>query len=130
MAISKPNKGKAADIDGLSAEHLIYAHPSLTAKITKLFELMLHSGSVPDGFGRGLTFPVPKSNRNAHSTSADEYRAITICPIISKVFEHCILFKVEDFLNTSSRQFGFKRFTSCMHANYILKETVDYTTLI
>jgi exonuclease III len=127
-AVNKIKKGKAADRDGLTVEHIMYAHPIVISLIGKLFNLMLKSGFAPDGFGKGLSFLIPKTSRHPSFVKSDDFRVITICPIISKIFEHCVLLEIEDFLTTSSRQFGFKKFTGCNHANFLLKETVDYFT--
>jgi len=34
-------RGKAADIDGLSVEHLQYSHPVLSVLLSKLFKLIV-----------------------------------------------------------------------------------------
>jgi len=54
------------------------------------------------------------------------YRAISISPIISKIFEHCILSRYGDFLATSPNQFGFKKNLSCGHAIYSVRKVVDH----
>jgi len=87
-SITGLKKGNAADYDGLSAEHFEYAHPSITCC---LFSLMLYAGYVPDAFGNNLTFPIPKDKNKTISASMDDFRPISICPIMSKIFEHCIL---------------------------------------
>ena len=43
-------RGKAAGIDGLSAEHLIYSYPCLSVLIAQLYQLMITSLYVPRGF--------------------------------------------------------------------------------
>jgi len=52
--------GKAPDYDGLTAEHLQYAHPclGLTIIISRLFELILAYRVVSDGFGFGPSHPI------------------------------------------------------------------------
>ena len=121
-------KGKTSDYDGITAEHFLYAHPAVTSVILKLFQLIVKYGIVPDGFCNGLTFPVPKSSSRCHTASADDFRPITICPVMSKIFEYCLLLKLEKLMKTSTRQFGFKKGTGCNHATYLLKETIDYYT--
>ena len=128
MAMSKIKKGKSADYDGLTAEHFIFAHPCQTVITSKLFNLMLQSGFVPDGFGKELSFMIPKASQRIKSATTNDFRVITICPVIFKIFEHCVLIEIEDKLVTCSRQFGFKKHTSCSHANFLFKETVDYFT--
>ena len=48
--------GKAPGIDGLSAEHILYAHPTVVIVLCKLFALIAECCFVPDGFfAIGLT---------------------------------------------------------------------------
>ena len=124
-AISELKRGKAAGIDGLTAEHLQACHPILVSLLVKLFNTMLIAEYVPDAFGVGLSIPLPKSlSENLHSSEA--YRCITVSPVISKVFEKCVLEKVQALLITSHLQFGFKKKLSCSHAIYSLNTTVDH----
>jgi len=39
----------------------------------------------------------------------DDYRGTAISPVISKVFEHCLLDYFQISLNSGDSQFGFKR---------------------
>ena len=48
--IADLNQGKAAGIDGLTAEHLLFAHPALSVLLAKLFQLMMAYGYVSNGF--------------------------------------------------------------------------------
>jgi len=58
--IAKLKRGKAADLDNLTAEHLIHSHPILSVILCKLFNLILISGYVPTGFGYSYTVPICK----------------------------------------------------------------------
>ena len=49
--ISKMKTGKAQDADGLTIEHIDYAHPALKLLLSKLFNYCLHAGVVPTRFG-------------------------------------------------------------------------------
>ena len=42
--------GRASDVVGLTAEHLFYCHPVLSVILSKLFQLVLTSCHIPDGF--------------------------------------------------------------------------------
>ena len=44
----------------------------------------------------------------------------------AKVFEHCILRRFSDFLNTHDSQFGFKKFLGCSHAIYCVHNIVNH----
>ena len=56
----------------------------------------------------------------------DNYRGITLSPILSKLFELFMLLRFSDFLQSSELQFGFKENFSCAHAIYIVKKVLHY----
>jgi len=124
------NKGKAAGLDGLTSEHLQHCHPAVFSLLTRLFNLMVYGGTVPDAFGLSYTVPLPKSNYAAKSKSltVEDFRGISISPVISKIFEKCILERYSKFLETSDNQFGFKKNSSCSHAVYSVKCVIDNFT--
>jgi len=84
--IVKMKRGKAAGLDGLTAEHLQFCHPILPCVLAKLFNIMMHYGHVPDSFGLSYTVPIHKGNCNIHSKTAtvDDFRGISISPVFLK----------------------------------------------
>jgi len=60
--------------------------------------------------------------------TCDDFRAIAISPLISKVFEHCFLSRFQYLLDTSSNQFGFKKGVDCRHAIYTVHNIVKQAT--
>jgi len=58
--------------------------------------------------------------------SYDDFRGITIDPVISQIFECCLLTYFEKYLLTDKRQFGFKKGIGCSHAIHIVKKTIYY----
>jgi len=117
-------------LDKLTAEHIKYGHPCVVLIITKILNLLVVYEYVPVAFGGSLTFPIPKSCTHKYEDSVDNYLGILVSPIISKVFEHCLLNKFGKSLTSSEFQFGFKSQSSCSHAHYALHYTVDYFTLV
>ena len=83
---------KTGGQDELAAEHLVYAHPYIVVLLCDLYRFMADTGFVPDAFGRGLIIPLVK-DRSGCLNDLNNYRAITISPVISKLFE-LILLKV------------------------------------
>jgi len=124
-AVSELKRGKAASLDGLTAEHIQACHPIIISILVKLFNMMLLFEYVPDAFGNGLSIPLPK-NLSGPMNSVDAYRCITVSPVLSKVFEKCLLEKLQNYLSSSTLQFGFKKKMSCSHAIYTLSTSVDY----
>ena len=83
-ALAVLKSGTAAGFDGIAREHLIYSHPSLVVCLVLLFNVMCYHGSVPNDFGVGITVPLVK-DRLGNITDANNYRGISLCPVISKV---------------------------------------------
>ena len=55
----------------------------------------------------------------------DDFRGISISPVISKLFEMAILDRFSVYLTTSDHQFGFKKNLSCRHAIYCVRNVVE-----
>jgi hypothetical protein len=123
--INKLKRGKAAGLDGLTPEHLLHAHPGVVILLTHLFQLIIQSGTVPTDFGCGLIIPLVK-NIDGDVTSSDNYRGITLSPVISKVFELVLMEMNGDKLTSSPLQFGFKPKSSCNHAIFTLRMLVKH----
>jgi len=49
-----------------------------------------------------------------------------LSPIISKVFENCVIFLYGNYLKSNSRQFGFKENLGCTDAIYCVRSVIDY----
>ena len=90
--IFKLQRGKAADFFNLSAEHLLFCHPIISVLLSKLFCLITTTRYISVGFNFNFNYivPVPKpKDCRTKATTCDDFRAIAISPLISKVFEHC-----------------------------------------
>ena len=88
--ISVLKRGKAADIDGLTCEHILFSHPVLTVSITRLFQLILLTQHTPSGFKYSYIVPIPKlKDTRTKAISRDDFRGIAITPILSEIFEYC-----------------------------------------
>ena len=123
--LSAMKGGKSFDESGISVEHLHYAPLSLLIRLTYLFNMMLKHAFVPEQFRSGFMIPIIKDHQGDHS-DPNNYRGITISPIISKLFEHILKNIFLDYLTTSNYQFGFKKKSSTTTALHCLKETVNY----
>jgi len=62
--------------------------------------------------------------------NVDHFRGVSISPVISKVFEHCVFERHSDYFVTSCNQLGFKKGSSCKRAIYTLKCAVNSTVNI
>jgi len=123
--IDKLKRGKAAGLDSFLAEHLIYCHPILLCNLAKLFNSMLRCSYLPVEFGLSYTAPLPiVSGYRTKSQSYSDFCDIAISSIISKVFEHCILFRYDCYFRRNANQFGFKRGIGCSQAVYTFRKIV------
>jgi hypothetical protein len=128
--VSEFSCGKAAGFDLLTAEHLKFCQPVVLCSLKLLFSLMVSVGYVPDAFGCGITVPLPKSSSGGVPSSVNEYRGITLLPVVSKLFECTLLKCMTPYLNSSSSQFGFKKGHSCSHAVFSVRKIVDMFSLL
>ena len=77
--------GKACGPDELLAENLKHPHPILLIMHLKhLFRMILIHAFVPDSFGIGISIPLLKDVNDV-----ENYRVITLSPVISKLFKQC-----------------------------------------
>jgi len=112
--------GKAARSDGLTAEHLEYAHPALVVHLMFLIHVMLSYGYVPEAFGLGLIVPLAKDKLDNHN-KAENYKGITLTPLTSKLFESVIFQLTESKLQMDTLQFGFKKALAAQMLFYLWK---------
>ena len=117
--------GRAGGPDGLMAEHLIHAHPSLLYHLCILFRSMATHSFVPQDFAEGIIVPLVK-DKTADLCNVNNYRGITLTPVISKLFESILLHKCDDVLLTDDLQFGFKKSVGCPQAVFTLRTVVEY----
>ena len=126
ITISKMGSGKAPGWDALSVEHITCCHPVVYCIVADLFTAMLANGFIPKSFGMGITVPIPKGDKVSSVSSVESFRGITLSPIMSKWFEHCILLVFSKYFETSVNQFGFKAKLGCSHAIYVVRRVTDY----
>lgn len=120
VAIKQLNTGKAADEFGLVAEQLKCSKDILVPLITSTFNQIVTNKSVPDVFRVGIVTPVLKKSKDA--TNLDNYRGITVTPILSKLFEYTILPRLSMNVDQSSLQFGFSKGLSPLMAALLISE--------
>ena len=77
-------------------------------------------GFVRNDFGKGITTLLLKDKLGSQN-QVDNYRAMTVSPLISKFFEYCLLDRFEHILVFSDLKFGFKHKFSCTHAIFFIE---------
>jgi len=76
-----------------AAEHVTLAHPVIGVYLSLLFNILFQHSMVPlvpDDFGRGIVIPLLK-NLDGNKFASDNYRGITLSPVISKLFEFVMM---------------------------------------
>jgi hypothetical protein len=124
-AINKMNDG-ISQTDNIHSEHLKICsktnYNNLSSFISRLFTSMICHGYIPEEMLLGEIRPIIK-NKFGDLSSSDNYRPVMNSSNLFKLFEYCILNKLNIELNT--RQFGFRKGTSTVMAATVLKETVS-----
>lgn len=69
--------------------------------------------------------PIIKDRQDDFS-ALNNYRPITISPVISKFFEMVLLDKFSKFMVTDDLQFGFKKGVGCSNAIFALRQVIEY----
>jgi len=126
LAIAKQDNGKSPGFDNLTTGHLTHCHPQILSLLATLFNLMLSCGIVPYDFGIGITIPIPKDENLCGAQNVEGFRGITLSPVLSKVFEHCLITLFQKYLVTAEKQYAFKSKSGCPHAIYVLRNVIDY----
>jgi hypothetical protein len=93
-----------------------------------LLEKMVNEGKTPHLLNIGLITPILKDKNECHFDIRNS-RPITISDCIPNIFEKYVMDEITSKLSDTPCQFGFKSYSSCMHANYMLKEIIMYYKL-
>jgi len=64
---------------------------------------------LPRGFGLNYTVPIPKCDSRSRSLTVDDFKGISISPVISNIFEMAVLDRYSDYFQTPDNQFGLKK---------------------
>ena len=83
--MSELKRGKAAGLDEITSEHILFFHPALSLVLTRLFNIMLVNGVLPYNFCESYTVSIPKTeNTGVKELNVSDFRGISICPVIKK----------------------------------------------
>jgi hypothetical protein len=116
VALENLKRGKAAGLDDITAEHMVYAHPIIIVVLSKLFNLLMATSYVPPSFRKSYLVPLVKGDASGRSLLCNNFRGICINSTISKLFEKVALRILDEFFPTEANQFGFKIGVGCNHA--------------
>ena len=80
---------------------------------------------MPTDFGCGVIIPLVK-NIDGDMTSSENYRGITLSPVIRKLFELVLMEMVGEKLTSSPLQFGFKAYSSHFYTSDVSKAFLQF----
>ena len=104
---------KASGPDGIPARLLKECSSQISPKLCCLFNLSLYSGRIPSEWKSADVTPIHKKETKE---SVENYRPISLLPIISKALERCVYQRFYEHVAhlVSERQHGFLRNRSCV----------------
>ncbi|XP_065645758.1 uncharacterized protein LOC136076212 [Hydra vulgaris] len=117
---------KSYDCFGISAEHLKNSRSNnLLMLLASFYNSMLTNGKVPKYLSTATIIPLVKSYKTSLE-NPNNYRGISILPIFTKLLEYLIVHICPDITESHSHQFGFKKNSSTLHAEFLLSETIKH----
>ncbi|CAF1140494.1 unnamed protein product [Brachionus calyciflorus] len=120
-----PN-GKSKGFSDTSNEMFKYGACETLIKIIKKFmEKIIQFGKIPKFFNIGIIKPIVKDDQKS-ANDLNNIRPITIYDTISNIFEKIILNEISKTHEDPNKQFGFKKNSSCSHAVFTVKETINF----
>ena len=127
VAIKNLSNGKSPGLDNLSGEHLKHVSEYLLIPLSLLFTAMLTHGIMPVEMMKTCILPILKSKSKSVNDKLNYmYRPICLSNILSKVFENILYNRLEDYLYTTSNQFGFKKNVGTEMCVFALKEVIRH----
>ena len=126
-ALKNAKTGKACGVDGLAAEHFIYADAIIHVHLSLLFNCFITHGYLPRDFMKTAIVPIIK-NKSGNTSDKSNYRPIALVTACSKIFESCLLKMLEHYLETHDHQFGFKSQHATDMCIFTVKSVIKYYT--
>jgi hypothetical protein len=125
MIIKTLKNNKSVGFAEISNEMVKYGGLHLTYILKLIIEKIIQFGKVPHFFNVGKIIPIIKDDCLA-TDDPNNIRPITISDTLANIFEKVALLEIEKTHKEHNLQFGFKKNSSCNHAVFVVKETVNY----
>ena len=119
--------GKAGGWDQVLPEHVKYGGPVLYELLTILFNAITKTEHVPAHFKKGTVIPIPKGV-DKDLSQHDNYRGITLLPVLGKLYEKLLLQQSEPLFDAAidDLQGAAHRGCSSLHTSFLLRETIAH----
>lgn len=109
--------------DGIHSNHLKFLDNNVIRILTRFFNSCLAHSHIPKAMLEGVIRPCIKDRYGKHDKS-DNYREIMISSNFLKVFDYCMLPRLQRYIDISSNQFGYRDNTSTVIATCLFKEVI------
>ena len=125
--VTKLRKSKAPGWDNITAECIMYGGDIMIETLCKLSNLITKMEYVPWQYRIGLLVPIPKSDKN--KLLQDNYRGITLLPVLRKVLESCYMCRIEDWAKANGLiiniQGASQPHCSSLQTAWLVKEVIS-----
>ena len=117
MQLNNLNVNKATGIDEISAKFLKLASPIICSSLAFILNLSIQQGLYPDNLKKAKVTPIFKKG---DKSDPNNYRPISVLPIISSIYERHISNSITRFMDKYDliyhHQSGFRKQHSCQTA--------------
>ena len=124
--IKQLKRHKAAGMDGIFNEILIFSGPSMWEAIWRLCSELFMLERIPVDWGRGVISPLHKSGDRSNPNN---YRGITLLSVVGKVFTAVINKRISTWCEENGKlveqQAGFRSKRSTVGQLFILNEVIQ-----
>ena len=121
--INKLPLNKASGLDNIPAKIIKISAPLIANSLAEIFNASLREGLFPDAWKFAKVFPIFKEG---DKELCNNYRPISVLPVLSKLFEKAIFEQLYEYLTSNNllteHQSGFRPFHSTLTA--LLKNTI------
>ena len=126
--ISELSRHKMCGQDNVYNEHIIHGGEVLLTCITKLFNMMYRLSYVPFSLKQGIIITLYKGG-GKRKDDPKSYRAITLSSCLLKLYERCLLEKLQKELDGSLHplQGGFRKSIGYNMTSFLLRECITYS---
>ena len=126
QAVRRLNSGKAADTEGLQAEHLKFASDKAMQVLANIINRIFREKKIPIETKAGYKMLIPKKGKDLLEQSS--HRGITVTALLGKLIEHVLLDIGGSRLRNhiSQLQFGFEQGKSPAMATLCLSEAAAH----
>lgn len=119
--------GKAGGWDQILPEHGKHGGPTLHNILTVLFNAITITEHVSTHFKKGVVIPIPKGV-DKDLQQHDNYRGITLLPVLGKLYEKCILQQSEPLFASAIEDMQGAAHHGCssLHTSLLLREAITH----